>query len=124
MRYAKVRASLGHYDARLNIGTRVNEVLCTGNRFEHCRGKHHPGHTGGSFESKQRSNLLSFVFVVDTNKQPLKPVHPGRARLLLKTGKAAVLKHSPFTLVLKTAVEQPQVQHIRVKRDPGSRTTG
>jgi 5-methylcytosine-specific restriction endonuclease McrA len=108
----------------LHILATVNEVLCTGNRFEHCRGTHHPAHTGGSFESKQRSNLLSFVFVVDTNKQPLKPVHPGRARLLLKTGKAAVLKHFPFTLVLKTAAEQPQVQHIRVKIDPGSRTTG
>jgi 5-methylcytosine-specific restriction endonuclease McrA len=67
---------------------------------------------------------LSFVFVVDTNKQPLNPVHPGRARLLLKTGKAAVLKHYPFTLVLKTSVEQPQITPLRLKLDPGSRTTG
>jgi 5-methylcytosine-specific restriction endonuclease McrA len=67
---------------------------------------------------------LSFVFVVDTNKQPLNPVHPGRARLLLKRGKAAVLKRYPFTLILKTAVELPQVQPLRVKIDPGSRTTG
>ncbi|HTK11876.1 MAG TPA: RRXRR domain-containing protein, partial [Ktedonobacteraceae bacterium] len=41
---------------------------------------------------------MSFVFVVDTNKQPLHPVHPGRARLLLKAGKAAVHKRYPFTL--------------------------
>ena len=67
---------------------------------------------------------MSFVFVVDTNKEPLNPVHPGRARLLLKAGKAAVLSYSPFTLILKTVVEQPQVQPLRLKIDPGSRTTG
>ena len=67
---------------------------------------------------------MSCVFVVDTNKRPLNPVHPGRARLLLKAGKAAVLKYYPFTLILKTAVELPQVQPLRIKIDPGSRTTG
>jgi len=67
---------------------------------------------------------VSFVFLVDTNRQPLSPVHPGRARLLLKAGKAAVLKRYPFTLILKAAIEQPQVQPLRLKLDPGSRTTG
>ena len=67
---------------------------------------------------------MSFVFVVDTNKAPLNPVHPGRARLLLKRGQAAILKHYPFTLILKTAVESPQVQPLRLKIDPGSKTTG
>jgi hypothetical protein len=67
---------------------------------------------------------VSFVFLVDTNKQPLNPVHPGQARILLKAGKAAVLKRYPFTIVLKTAVEQPLFQPLRVKLDPGSRTTG
>src|SRR6266568_1881137 len=66
----------------------------------------------------------SFVFLVDTNRQPLSPVHPGRARILLKAGKAAVLKRYPFTLILKAAIEQPQVQPLRIKLDPGSRTTG
>ena len=67
---------------------------------------------------------MSFVFLVDTKRQPLSPVHPGRARLLLKAGKAAVLKRYPFTLILKAAIEQPQVQPLRLKLDPGSRTTG
>src|SRR6266566_782369 len=67
---------------------------------------------------------MSHVFVVDTNKQPLNPVHPGRARLLLKAGKAAVFKRYPFTLILKTAVESPQIKPLRIKVDPGSRTTG
>ncbi|HXZ04976.1 MAG TPA: RRXRR domain-containing protein, partial [Ktedonobacteraceae bacterium] len=30
---------------------------------------------------------MSKVFVLDTNKQPLNPLHPGRARLLLQQGK-------------------------------------
>ena len=67
---------------------------------------------------------MSHVFVVDTHKQPLNPVHPGRARLLLKAGKAAVLKRYPFTIVLKTAVQAPRVRPLRLKLDPGSRTTG
>jgi 5-methylcytosine-specific restriction endonuclease McrA len=67
---------------------------------------------------------MSFVFLVDTNKQPLNPVHPGYARLLLKQGKAAVLKRYPFTLILGIEVEQPQIQPFRLKLDPGSKTTG
>jgi 5-methylcytosine-specific restriction endonuclease McrA len=67
---------------------------------------------------------MSYVFVLDTTKQPLNPVHPGRARLLLKQGKAAVFKRYPFTLILKHSVDQPAVQPLRLKIDPGSKTTG
>jgi 5-methylcytosine-specific restriction endonuclease McrA len=67
---------------------------------------------------------MSNVFVVDTDKQPLSPVHPGRARLLLKAGKAAVYRQYPFTLILKSKVEQPVPAPLRLKIDPGSKTTG
>src|ERR1019366_2517118 len=67
---------------------------------------------------------MSYVFVVDTNRKPLNPVHPGEARYLLKAGKAAVLRRYPFTLVLKRAIDHPSLQPLRVKIDPGSRTTG
>jgi 5-methylcytosine-specific restriction endonuclease McrA len=67
---------------------------------------------------------MSSVFVVDTNRKPLNPVHPGEARYLLKAGKAAVLKCFPFTIILKDAVDQPKLQPLRVKIDPGSKTTG
>ncbi len=67
---------------------------------------------------------MSQVFVLDTNKQPLNPVHPGCARLLLKQGKAAVYRRYPFTLILKRTVERPELQPLRVKLDPGSQTTG
>jgi 5-methylcytosine-specific restriction endonuclease McrA len=67
---------------------------------------------------------LSKVFVVDTNKQALNPVHPAQARILLSKGRAAVLKRYPFTIVLKRTVDVPRVEPLRIKIDPGSRTTG
>ncbi len=67
---------------------------------------------------------MSNVFVVDTNKHQLNPVHPGRARLLLTQGKAAVFKRFPFTIILKGALEHPEIQPLRIKIDPGSKTTG
>ena len=67
---------------------------------------------------------MSNVFVLDTNKQPLDPVHPGRARLLLTQGKAAVFRRYPFTIILSQAVPAPQVHGLRLKIDPGSKTTG
>lgn len=67
---------------------------------------------------------MSRVFVIDSHKQPLNPVHPGRARWLLKQRKAAVFKRYPFTIILLNAVESPRVQPLRIKLDPGSLTTG
>src|SRR5713101_8471866 len=64
------------------------------------------------------------VFVVDVERRPLGPCHPARARRLLTQGKAAVWRHYPFTLMLKRAVPDAQPQLLRVKIDPGSRTTG
>ena len=67
---------------------------------------------------------MSKVFVLDTNKQPLNPVHAGTARILLNKGKAAVFKRYPFTIILKAAIAKPQVHPLRIKIDPGSQTTG
>lgn len=67
---------------------------------------------------------MSKVFVIDQNKKPLNPVHPGRARTLLSSGQAAVYRRYPFTIILKQVIEQPLVQSLRVKLDPGSKTTG
>ncbi|WP_456445730.1 RRXRR domain-containing protein [Thiolapillus sp.] len=41
------------------------------------------------------------VFVLDSQKRPLMPCHPARARQLLDRGKAAVFRRVPFTLILK-----------------------
>ncbi|EFH86012.1 RNA-guided endonuclease IscB [Ktedonobacter racemifer] len=67
---------------------------------------------------------MSNVFVIDSDSKPLNPVHPARARLLLTQGKASVFRRYPFTIVLKRVVEQPEVQPLRLKLDPGSKTTG
>ena len=67
---------------------------------------------------------MSNVFVLDTNKQPLHPVQPGRARLLLSSGKAAVFKRFPFVIILKRAVTVKAPEPLRLKLDPGSKTTG
>jgi 5-methylcytosine-specific restriction endonuclease McrA len=67
---------------------------------------------------------MSKVFVLDTRYEPLDPVHPGYARLLLKRGRAAVWRRFPFTIILKDVVSASQVEPLRVKLDPGSKTTG
>lgn len=64
------------------------------------------------------------VFVVDTKKNPLNPVHAARARKLLSSGQAAVLRRFPFTIVLKNEVVERKIRPLRIKLDPGSRTTG
>ena len=64
-----------------------------------------------------------YVFVLDTKKNPLTPCHPSVARKLLKNRKAAILKRFPFTIILKE--EKPKaINNIRIKIDPGSRTSG
>ena len=45
---------------------------------------------------------MSSVFVVDQQRKPLDPVHPGRARYLLTAGHAAVLRRYPFTIIPKS----------------------
>jgi len=67
---------------------------------------------------------MSTVFVLDTKQHPLNPIHPGEARYLLTSGKAAVFRYFPFTIILKIAVETPIVHPLRVKLDPGAKTTG
>lgn len=67
---------------------------------------------------------LYMVFVLDTNKQPLHPCHPARARKLLRDGKAAVYMVQPFTIILNRVVDKPPDKEYRVKFDYGSRHTG
>jgi 5-methylcytosine-specific restriction endonuclease McrA len=64
------------------------------------------------------------VFVVDVDKRPLAPCHAARARRLLTKGRAAVWRRYPFTIILKRAVAEANPAVLRVKIDPGSRTTG
>jgi 5-methylcytosine-specific restriction endonuclease McrA len=67
--------------------------------------------------------LSNFALVLNPNKQPLDPIHPGTARRLLKAGKAAVYRLYPFTIIYKQEVNQTPTP-IALKLDPGSKTTG
>jgi 5-methylcytosine-specific restriction endonuclease McrA len=66
---------------------------------------------------------MSKVFVLDTNKRPLNPVYSGQARRLLNQGFAAIFRRYPFTIILKKDVNN-YVNPLRVKIDPGAKTTG
>ena len=63
------------------------------------------------------------VFVLDKKKKPLMPCSEKRARLLLERKKAVVHRMAPFTIRLKDRVGGV-TQPVRVKLDPGSKTTG
>src|SRR5881396_3139654 len=65
------------------------------------------------------------VFVLDTDRQPLDPCHPARARELLGQGHASVFRRYPFTIILHDRKREDSVVHEhRLKIDPGSKTTG
>src|SRR5437879_7810638 len=108
------------YGCRLNRMTRVSASACNVKPLSNIVEATITWETRGS----QRSKHVSNVFVVDTNKQPMNTIHPGEARLLLNKGKAAVLKRYPFTIILKVAIDDPVVAELRIKIDPGSKTTG
>jgi 5-methylcytosine-specific restriction endonuclease McrA len=63
------------------------------------------------------------VFALDHKKNPLMPCRPSRAKELLKTGKAAVFKRYPFTIIMKVETGK-EAQPVAFKIDPGSKTTG
>lgn len=67
--------------------------------------------------------MSNFALVLNSNKQPQDPIRPGAARKLLNAGKAAVYRMYPFTIILKSEVNQTPTP-IVVKLDPGSKTTG
>ena len=75
-------------------------------------------------ETGEQEDMMSRVLVVDQERRPLMPCTPARARLLLKQGKAAVLRRFPFVLILREARPEAVVQPLRLKIDPGSKVTG
>lgn len=65
------------------------------------------------------------VFVLGSDRKPLDPCHPARARKLLKSDRAAVFRRYPFAIILKDRTAAESVTHPhRVKVDPGSKTSG
>jgi len=65
------------------------------------------------------------VSVLDRHHKPLMPCSEKRARLLLERGRARVHKMAPFTIRLVDRLQQDsELQPLRLKLDPGSKTTG
>jgi 5-methylcytosine-specific restriction endonuclease McrA len=66
------------------------------------------------------------VFVLDDDRKPLAPCSPARARELLHKGKASVFRRYPFTITLNRKIPQSDIgtEHLTLKVDPGSKTTG
>jgi 5-methylcytosine-specific restriction endonuclease McrA len=67
---------------------------------------------------------MSKLFLLNTKKEPQNPIHPATARQLLKNGKAAIYRRFPFTLILKEERDLSPVEPLRIKLDPGAKTTG
>lgn len=67
---------------------------------------------------------MSKIFVLDTEKRPLDPIHSAQARQLLRNKKAAVYRRFPFTIILKKSHTDVTVQPLRLKIDPGAKFTG
>jgi hypothetical protein len=54
-------------------------------------------------EHAKQNTSVSAVYVLNMRGQPLMPTTPGKAKQLLKGGKANVIKRTPFTIQLKYA---------------------
>jgi hypothetical protein len=61
------------------------------------------------------------VAVLDTKSRVLAPASQRRSKMLLRSGKAAVFRRYPFTIILKREVKDPLLPSMRVKIDPGRR---
>src|SRR5260221_4721972 len=72
----------------------------------------------------EHEGQMQRVLVVDAERRPLIPCRAARARILLKQGKVAVWRRFPFTIVLRGACPEAVVEPLRVKLDPGAKTTG
>ncbi|MFI6454919.1 RNA-guided endonuclease IscB [Streptosporangium amethystogenes] len=104
-----------------------------GTGVEHGRGETGPGGTRlgrrhpegvSALEGAAREGHVA-VFVLDAHGHPLDPCHPARARRLLASGRAAVVRHTPFVIRLKDRTRvNSTVQGVTVGIDPGSRHTG
>lgn len=68
--------------------------------------------------------MSNYVFLIDQAKHPMNPIHPAQAEKLLKTGKAAVFRRFPFTLIMRRVIPNIVTHPLSLRIDPGSKTTG
>jgi 5-methylcytosine-specific restriction endonuclease McrA len=73
---------------------------------------------------QEKGGEIVKIFVLNADKTPLMPCYHRRAIEMLKTGRAAVYRRVPFTIILKEYRNAPITQPVELRVDPGSKTTG
>jgi 5-methylcytosine-specific restriction endonuclease McrA len=92
--------------------------------MQHSRGEHSGKAKPESSPGRNTGDRgVSLVFVLARDGQPIMPCHPARARKLLRSGRARVHRRFPFTIRL-IDVNGADIQPVRIKIDPGAKTTG
>ena len=67
---------------------------------------------------------MCLVYVLTQDDKPLMPCVPAIARLLLKEGKARVVRRTPFTIKLLTPPTHEYTQPLTLGMDTGSAVAG
>jgi 5-methylcytosine-specific restriction endonuclease McrA len=67
---------------------------------------------------------MSKVFVIDSEKRQLDPIHSAQARQVLRNKKAAIFRRFPFTIILKESRPDTLISPLRLKLDPGAKVSG
>jgi len=78
---------------------------------------------GEEYQASERMVNVVFVYVLNCHGQPLMPCQPRKARLLLKKGKAKVVRMVPFTLQLLYG-SSGYKQEVSLGIDAGSQHIG
>ena len=68
--------------------------------------------------------FMNLVYVLDHHRKPLMPTTPVKARILLRQGKAKVIRKLPFTIKLLQAMKTTYTQPLTNGIDTGSKTIG
>src|SRR6184192_2648748 len=72
----------------------------------------------------ERNGFMNVVYVLSPERAPLMPCSCVIARLLLKQGKAKVVRRTPFTIQLLARPENAYTQPLTLGVDTGSSVMG
>ena len=78
---------------------------------------------GEEYHTSERMVNVVFVYVLNCHGEPFMPCRPRKARLLLKEGKAKVVKMVPFTIRLRYG-SSGYTQEVSLRVDAGTHHIG
>jgi hypothetical protein len=85
---------------------------------------HYPALAGVFSRKGSGVSMMIVVYVLAADRTPLMPCTPVIARLLLKDGKAKVIRRTPFTIRLLARAEESYTQPLTLGVDTGSSVIG